>query len=96
MKTCPYCIKVLPFFNTVRQRLTFSESTPLICGSCNSIISVQGGASMWPSLAIGSTGGYLLGKFLGGVSIKIIVISVIFALVLFIVSSYFTAPVRNA
>ena len=67
-----------------------------MCGNCGSVISVQGAASLWPSIAIGSTGGYLLGKFLGGFSLKVILISVAFTLIIFIVSSYFTAPLRDA
>ncbi|TVZ40940.1 hypothetical protein P886_0275 [Alteromonadaceae bacterium 2753L.S.0a.02] len=51
---------------------------------------------MWTSLAIGSTAGYLLGKLLGGFSIKVLLISVFVGLVIFIISSYFTAPVRDA
>lgn len=51
---------------------------------------------MWQSLAIGSTGGYFFGKLLGGFSVKIILLSVTVGIVLFIVSSYFTAPVRDA
>ena len=51
---------------------------------------------MWPPLAIGSTGGYLLGKFMGGFSVKVTVISAVVALLIFIISSYFMAPVRDA
>jgi uncharacterized membrane protein YoaK (UPF0700 family) len=51
---------------------------------------------MWTSLAIGSSCGYLLGQFLGGFSIKVVAISLAFALVLFIICSYFTAPIRDA
>ena len=56
---------------------------------------MQGGASMWVSLGIGSTGGYLLGKFLGGFSIEVAAVSVVSGLLVFVVSSYFTAPIRN-
>ena len=51
---------------------------------------------MWESVAIGSTGGYLFGKLLGGFSVKVLLISAGVGLVLFIISSYFTAPVRDA
>ena len=87
---------MLPFFNIIWQRFTFSKTKPLVCGHCGSIISVQGGASIWTSLVIGSTGGYLLGKLLGGFSIEVIVISVVVGSVIFIISSYLTAPIRDA
>ncbi len=51
---------------------------------------------MWPSIAIGSTGGYLLGKFMGGFSLKAILLSFILGLTLFIILSYLTAPIRDA
>lgn len=95
IKTCPYCTETLPFFNLIRQRLTPSEQKAIECPRCKSTISVQGGASMWASSGIGSTGGYLLGKVLGGFSPEVVVASVIFGLVVFVISSYFTAPIRH-
>jgi hypothetical protein len=96
VQTCPYCVKALPFFNLVRQRITTSETKPIMCPSCGSVISMQGGATIWSSLAIGSTGGYLLGKALGGFSAETALVCVIGGLILFVISSYFTAPIRNA
>lgn len=88
----------MPFFNLVKQRLTLSEEKALACPSCGSVISTQGAASMWASLVIGSTGGWLLGKFFGlaGLSVKTLVVSGSIGLVIFIILSYFTAPIRNA
>ncbi len=51
---------------------------------------------VWASLLIGTTGGYLLGKFMGNFSIQTILISLGFGLILFAISSYFTAPIRDA
>lgn len=97
IKSCPYCVRPLPFLNLVLQRLTISTTKPLVCPRCESVISVDGGASMWTSLAIGSTGGYLLGKMLfGSFTIKTVVVGVVAGLILFVVSSYFTAPIRDA
>jgi len=95
IKTCPYCTETLPFFNLIRQRLTPSEQKAIKCPHCKSTISVQGGASMWASFGIGSTGGYLLGKVFGGFSPEVVVASVIFGLLIFVISSYFTAPIRH-
>ena len=95
IKTCPYCTESLPFFNLIRQRLTPSEQKAIECPSCKSTISVQGGASMWASFGIGSTGGYLLGKVFGGFSVEVVVASVVFGLLIFVISSYFTAPIRR-
>ena len=73
-----------------------SESKPIYCPYCSSTISVQGGASMWISLGLGSTGGYLLGKAMGEISLSTIALVIVTALVIFMVSSYFTAPIRDA
>ena len=51
---------------------------------------------MWVSLGLGSTGGYLLGKAMGGLSLSTIALAFVAALVIFMVSSYFTAPIRDA
>jgi hypothetical protein len=50
---------------------------------------------MWASFAIGSTGGYLLGKLAGGFSIQTILISLGVGILLFVISAYFTAPIRH-
>jgi len=51
---------------------------------------------MWVSLGLGSTGGYLLGKALGEISLSNIGLVIVTALAIFMVSSYFTAPIRDA
>ena len=94
MKYCPYCTKRLPFFNIVWQRLSINGNKELVCPNCKSIISSQG-ASVWASLVFGSTGGYLLGKFMGNFSVQTMLISIGVGLLLFVVSSYFTAPIRD-
>lgn len=96
MKLCPYCTKILPFFNTVFQRLTFSKDKPLVCGNCGSVISMQGGASIWISLVLGSASGGLLGKLLGNLSYSTLALTLLVGVVLFVLSSYFTAPVRES
>ena len=95
MKTCPYCTKTLPFFNLIWQRLTPSEEKALKCPFCLSVISVQGGASMWVSSGMGSVGGYIFGKLLGGFSFEVAAVSMVFGLLIFAISSYFTAPIRH-
>lgn len=50
---------------------------------------------MWASFGIGSTGGYLLGKVFAGFSVEVVVASVVFGLLIFVIYSYFTAPIRR-
>lgn len=95
IKHCPYCVRSLPFLALVRQRLAFSRDGTLVCPHCGSVISVQGHASLWISLGVGGSGGYLLGKLLGGFGIGVAAISLATGLVLFVVASYFTAPIRS-
>ncbi len=96
MKCCPYCVKTLPFFSTIFQRLTFSKEKPLICPSCKSIISSQGSASIWFSASCGGTCGLLLGNIIG--SLEATTIAYVFGVsfVVFIISLYFTASIRNS
>lgn len=98
IKTCPYCTERLPFFNLIKQRLTFSEKKAIECPNCKSTISSQGGASIWWSFGFGSTSGYLFGKLLSSTSISftIIVASIFIGLFIFILSAYFTAPIRTS
>ena len=98
IKTCPYCIERLPFFNLIKQRLTLSEEKAIKCPNCKSTISSQGGASIWWSFGFGSTSGYLFGKLLSstGLSYTTILASVFIGLFVFILSAYFTAPIRTS
>ncbi len=95
MKMCPYCVKRLPFFNTVWQRITASEDSALKCGNCGSVISSNGGALLLDA-GIASIVGFVVSEALRDASIKTIIISVCIGVVVFIISSYFTAPIRNA
>jgi uncharacterized membrane protein YoaK (UPF0700 family) len=96
MKYCPYCTKRLGFFNLVRQRLTFSEEKAICCPSCSSIISTQGGASIWLSLSCGAGCGGLIGMFLGNFSWKgLFILLIVFVLVSPLLI-YLTAPIRSS
>ncbi len=96
MKRCPYCVKTLPFFSVIWQRLTFSEESPLVCPNCNSIISNQGAASIWFSAVCGGGLGSLLGKIIGSFEVGTIIVIAFVSSVTFCVSLYFTAPVRDS
>lgn len=77
--------------------MTFSEKKSLNCRNCGSIISISGYASMWLPFAGASTSGYLVAKLLGFfLSIKVALISICVAFIVFAVLSYFTAPIRRA
>ncbi len=98
LKTCPYCTRVLPFFNLIWQRLSASEKEGLHCPHCRSVISMQGSASLGLPLGLGGASGWLMGKWLGysDLSVSTIAISSGIFLLVFIVASYFTAPVRDS
>ena len=95
MRYCPYCIKRLPFFNLVWQRLTCNKEKPLVCPHCRSVISPAGGASMWLPSVIAPVGGYLFATFSAEFSVKTVMLSLVIGLILFILSSYFTAPLKK-
>jgi hypothetical protein len=76
--------------------MTMSESKPIYCPYCASAISVQGGANMWISFGLGSSGGYILGKAMGDISVPTVALIISVAVAIFVVSSYFTAPIRDA
>ena len=98
LKTCPYCTKVLPFFNLIWQRLSASEKDGLHCPHCRSVISMQGSAGLGLPLGLGGASGWLTGKWLGysDLSVSTIAISTGVFLLVFILASYFTAPVRDS
>ena len=96
MKRCPYCVKRLPFSSTVWQRLTAGEEGSLKCNNCSSTISNVGAATLWPDAALGSICGFVLSEVFRDYSIKTTAICIFAGLIIFIVSSYFTAPIRDA
>jgi DNA-binding IscR family transcriptional regulator len=51
---------------------------------------------MWASCVLGSTGGYLLGKVMGDIDLLTITLVVSVTIVIFVLSSYFTASIRDA
>ena len=96
IKTCPYCTCKLPFFNLLRQQLTLAENKALVCPHCSSTISTIGHASIWVSLGLGSSSGFLLGKLLGGLTLKSVLLAGGSSAVIFFILLYITAPVRDA
>ena len=95
MKRCPYCVRSLPFFSIVWQRLSASEESALKCSRCGSVISSNGGA-LWPDASIASVIGFVISELLRDMSVKTIAISISVAALVFIISSYFTAPIRSS
>lgn len=96
IKYCPYCLKRLPFFNLVWQRLTFSENKALVCRNCASVISTQGDASIWVAFACGGGCGSVLGHILSPLSLKALAISGAVGFLVLAVMAYITAPVRDS
>ena len=96
MKRCPYCVKTLPFFAIVFQRLTFEKDKSLVCPNCKSIISSQGSASIWFSVSCGGSCGLLLGNIIGSLDATTIAYVSGVSFVVFIISLYFTASIRNS
>jgi hypothetical protein len=73
-----------------------SESKPIYCPHCSSVISAEGGASIWVPFGLGTSGGYILGKVMGDINVLTITLITTAAVAIFVVSSYFTAPIRDA
>lgn len=95
MKRCPYCVRTLPFFSIIWQRLTANDESALKCSRCKSVISSNGGA-LWPDALIASVIGFIISELLRDMSMKTIAISLSVAALVFIISSYFTAPIRSS
>lgn len=96
MKRCPYCVKTLPFFAVVWQRLTFSEEKSLICPHCKSIISSQGVGSVLFSGSCGGSCGLLLGNVFGFFEVRTVVYICGISFLIFVISLYFTASIRRS
>ena len=94
MKTCPYCLNTLPFFNLIWQRLKANRDSAIVCKHCTSLISQNGGAT-WIDGTFSCITGTLSFYFidLDTVSSATVAFGVGFSVLL--VSSYFTAPIRK-
>lgn len=96
MKYCPYCLRRLPFFSLVWQRLTFSESKALVCNRCASVISTKGDASIWVAFTCGGSCGSFLGYMLSPLSLRALAIAGVVGFLVLAVTAYITAPVRGS
>jgi hypothetical protein len=99
MKYCPYCVKPLGFVSIVTQRLFMKEKSALYCPNCGSVISSSRHAKI-PLLFGGSgTTGYLLGyvtsKYIETPWTSILV-GVFIGALIFLLLTYFLAPIRRA
>lgn len=95
MKTCPYCLKRLSFFNVIWQRLKANRDSTIVCKHCNSLISQNGGAS-WIDGTFSCIAGTLSFYFIDFDTVYSPVVAFLVAFLVLSVSSYFTAPIRKS
>lgn len=94
MKSCPYCLKTLPFFNLVWQRLKADRDNAIVCERCSSVISQNGGAN-WIDGSFSCIAGGLCFHFMDLNTVPSVTIALLAGFLVLLVSSYFTAPIRK-
>lgn len=95
MKTCPYCLKRLSFFNVIWQRLKANRDSAIVCKHCSSVISQNGGAS-WIDGTFSCIAGTLSFYLIDFDTVYSPAVAFLVAFLVLLVSSYFTAPIRKS